>query len=132
MFNKAFPDLRFRFLWLAIGYSLVMLVFFLSLTSSPVDMGMHFAYEDKLYHAFAYFTLMIWFAQIYHDRLQRNMIALVFVIMGLGLEYLQSFDPARMAEFGDMLANTSGVILALMLSLTKVKNILVTIEKLIS
>ena len=58
MFAKAVPDLKLRFLWLTIGYALVALVVFLSLTSNPVDMEMGLPYEDKVFHAFAYFVLM--------------------------------------------------------------------------
>jgi len=122
------PGLKLRILWLLIGYSLVSLVVFLSLTSSPVDTGLNFPYEDKLYHALAYFALMFWFGQIYHDAFKRNFIAVAFVFMGLLMEYLQSFDPARMAEFADMLANTSGVLIALLLSMTGAKNILLRLE----
>lgn len=131
MFAKACPDLKFRFLWLAIGYALVSLVVYLSLTSVPVDMGMSIPFMDKVYHVFAYFVLMAWFAQIYHDKFQRNMIALGFVVMGITLEYLQSLDPARYSEFGDMVANTSGVVLGLYLSLTGAKYCLVKIESFI-
>lgn len=131
MFAKASPELKLRFLWLTIGYALVMLVVFLSLTSNPVDTGLNFPYEDKVYHAFAYFTLMFWFAQIYHDRFQRNMIAVVFIIMGFTMEYLQSFDPKRYAELGDMVANTSGVALGFFLALGNAKNILLKIEKIV-
>ena len=97
MSTKAYPELKLRYLWIVTGYMLVALVVYLSLTSNPIDTGMSFPYEDKLYHAFAYFTLMFWFSQIYHGRLQRNMIAAVFIFMGFTLEYLQSFDPKRFA-----------------------------------
>ncbi len=126
------PDLKLRFLWLLIGCGLVALVVFMSLTSNPVDMGNRFPYEDKVFHAFAYFTLMFWFSQIYHDRLQRFMLVLVFVFMGLTLEYLQSFDPARYAEMGDMVANTAGVALGFFITLTNAKNILLRIEQMLS
>ena len=132
MFAKAIPDLKLRFLWLAMGYGLVLMVVYLSLTDNPVDMGMSFPYEDKVYHALAYFTLMAWFAQIYHDKFQRNMIALVFVVMGFSLEYFQSFNPNRIAEAGDLLANVSGVFLGFLLALTRVKNMFMRIEKLFS
>ena len=82
MIFKAGPELKLRFLWIVTGYMLVVLVVFLSLTSNPINTGMSFPYEDKLYHAFAYFTLMFWFSQIYHDSFQRNMIAVVFIFMG--------------------------------------------------
>ena len=132
MFAKAVPDLKFRFLWLTIGYALVALVVFLSLTSNPVDMEMGFPYEDKMFHAFAYFVLMFWFGQIYHNRFQRNMIAIVLIFMGMTFEYLQSFDPDRYAEFGDMAANLTGVAIGFSLALTGAKNILVRVEKVLT
>lgn len=128
MFAKAFPDLKLRFLWLAIAYGMVVMVVYLSLTSDPVDLGMSFPYEDKFYHALAYFSLMIWFAQIYHDKFQRNMIALVLLFMGGSLEYFQSFDPNRVAELGDLVANATGVALGFTLALTSVKNGLLRLE----
>jgi VanZ family protein len=124
-----YPYLKFRFIWLFIGYLLISLVVYLSLTSNPVDVEPSFPYEDKFFHCLAYFVLMAWFAQIYHHNLQRNMIALAFVIMGVALEYLQSFDPARMSEFADMVANSTGVILGLMLALTKAKFTLLNFER---
>ncbi len=132
MFAKAVPDLKLRFLWLTIGYALVVLVVFLSLTSSPVDMEMGFPYEDKVFHALAYFTLMAWFSQIYHDKFQRNMIAVVFVFMGVTLEYLQGFDANRYFEFADMIANSIGVALGFSIALTSAKNTLLNIEKVLS
>ena len=127
----AHPELKLRLLWLTIGYALVALVVYLSLTSSPVDTGLSFPYQDKVFHAFAYFVLMAWFAQIYHDRFQRNLIAVMFIIMGVTLEYLQSFDPNRFYEYGDMVANTMGVVIGLLLALTGAKNCLIKIEKVI-
>lgn len=131
VFVKPFPNLKFRFLWLAIGYALVLFVIYMSLTSHPIDTGHYFPYEDKFYHALAYFSLMAWFAQIYHDRFQRNMIALVFILMGATLEYLQSYDPNRMFEYADMAANFSGVMLGMLLAFTAGKNVLLRLEGLI-
>ena len=132
MFAKAVPDLKLRFLWLTIGYALVASVVFLSLTSNPIDMEMGLPYEDKVFHAFAYFVLMVWFGQIYHDKFQRNMIAVVFVLMGITLEYLQSFDANRYSEFADMIANLTGVVLGFSIVLTAAKNTLLRIEKVLS
>lgn len=132
MFARAVPDLKLRFLWLTIGYALVALVVFLSLTSSPVDLELSFPYEDKVFHVLAYFTLMAWFSQIYHHRFQRNMIAVVFVLMGVTLEYLQGFDPNRYFEIADMVANSIGVALGFSVALTSAKNILVRVEQVIS
>lgn len=128
MLLKACADLRLCVLWLSIGCALVALVIFMSLTSSPIDIGVSLPYEDKVYHAFAYFVLMFWFGQIYHGRSERIIVALIFIFMGVMLEYFQSFNPKRFAEFADMLANATGVVLGFSLSLTRAKNILLKIE----
>ena len=132
MFAKAVPDLKLRFLWLAIGYALVLLVVYLSMSSAPIDLEMDFPYQDKVFHALAYFTLMAWFSQIYHDKFQRNMVAVVFVFMGVTLEYLQGFDASRYFEFADMVANSIGVALGFAIALTGAKNTLLNIEKVLS
>ena len=59
---------------------------------------------------------MGWFAQIYHVKKMRIIFALAFIFMGLAMEFIQSFDPARMAEFADMVANTLGVVIALLIT----------------
>ena len=123
------PSLKFRSLWFAIGMALIILVVYLSLTSSPVDTGLNFPYEDKVYHAFAYFVLMAWFGQIYHTTLPRIIFAFLFVALGLAMEYMQSFDPNRMAEFADMVANTTGVLVGYMLTATGFRNALLNIER---
>jgi len=128
MIKNKNPELQYRPLWLTIGYILVALVLYLSLTSSPVEIDLDIDYQDKFFHAVAYFTLMFWFAQIYHEKFWRNTYAVLFVLMGVGLEYLQSFDPERYYEFADMVANTAGVVLGLLLALTSAKNILLHIE----
>jgi len=122
------PELRYRPLWLTIGFILVVLVLYFSLTSSPVEIDLDINYQDKFFHVLAYFTLMFWFSQIYHEKIWRSIYAVSFVLMGVGLEYLQSFDPERYYEFADMLANMAGVILGLLLALTSAKNILLHID----
>ena len=78
------PDLRFRKLWLAIGYLLIVLVIYLSLSSSPVTIDTNLPYEDKLFHFIAYFVLTFWFMQIYHIR--HYVIAWVALFLCLGLK----------------------------------------------
>ena len=110
------PTYRYQKLWLVIGYVLVSTVIYLSVSSNPPDPGIDVPYFDKIGHTLAYFILMGWFAQLYHLKKQRIIYALGFVAMGVAMEYVQSFDPARMAEFADMMANTSGVVVALLIT----------------
>ncbi|MDH3342172.1 MAG: VanZ family protein [Gammaproteobacteria bacterium] len=110
------PVHRYQKFWLAIGYALVSLVIYLSVTSHPPDPGIDVPFFDKIAHTLAYFAMMIWFAQLYHLKKQRVIYALSFVALGVALEFVQSFDPARRAEFADMVANTSGVLIALLIT----------------
>ncbi len=126
------PDLRYRFEWLLVGYAMTVVVIYLSLTSKPPEIDTGLPFQDKIFHALAYFSLMFWFVQIYHSRRQVYYCAIFFVAMGLILEFIQSFDPARYTEFGDMVANTIGVFIALGLSVTPLKNMLVRVESAIS
>lgn len=129
MFVAVTPDLKFRPLWLIVGYVLVVLVIYLSLTSKSLPMSGLFDYEDKFYHALAYFSLMTWFSQIYHGRKHRLIIALAFVFMGLMLEYLQSLNPNRYPEFADMIANMTGVVLGFAFTLRKARFLLLRFER---
>lgn len=91
-------------LWRFLGWSLVLTVFYLSLTPSPPDSGLPSG--DKIGHLAAYAALMGWWLQL-HRHPER--LALVFVLMGLALELLQSLGGARTGDIFDMAANTAGV-----------------------
>ena len=122
-------DLKLLFLWLSIGYVLIATVIYLSVTSEPVDLDVGLPYEDKFFHALAYFSLMAWFGQIYHGKYQRYILAVAFILMGVGLEYVQSYNHSRYSEIADMVANTVGVVLGFLLTLTQMKNCLIHIER---
>ena len=126
------PELRYRKLWLIIGFLLIAMVVFLSLTSKPVQIDTDLPYQDKLLHALAYFVLTFWFMQIYHARHQVFRWVVFFLCFGLLLEYLQGFDPKRYSEVGDMLANALGVSVALVLSRTPLRFMLVRFERYIT
>jgi len=126
------PELRYRKLWLSIGYLLIVVVVFLSLTSNPVQVDTDLPYQDKLFHALAYFSLTFWFMQIYHIRHHVFQWAIFFLCLGLLLEFFQGFDSKRYSEVGDMVANTLGVAAALVLSRTRVRFMLVRFERYIT
>jgi VanZ family protein len=126
------PELRYRKLWLIIGYFLIVLVVVLSLTSNPVQIDTDLPYQDKLLHVLAYFLLTFWFMQIYHIRHHVFRWVIFFLCLGLLLEYLQGFDPKRYSEAGDMVANTLGVVAAVGVARTPLRNLLVRLEQSIS
>ncbi len=133
MMSESNPDLRYFKLWLVIGYALMAFIIYMSLTSEPVEIDLDFPYMDKFFHALAYFSLMGWFAQMFHAQAQRTAFAVAFVMMGVILEYMQSFDPARYYEVDDMIANTLGVAIAVFLAKrTSFRHLLVKFERIVS
>ena len=118
--------MRFRPLWLAIGYALVAIIIFLSLApglpSTDIEQG------DKLGHLLAYGTLMFWFCQIYATRSSRIAHALAFAAMGVALEFAQGATDYRTFEYFDMLANATGVALGWAAAQTLRFNLLARIE----
>ena len=84
-------NLRFKFIWLLIGYALIAFVVQQTLTPSPVSVGMHLS--DKFMHTLGYFALMGWFVQIYQHSTARLIWAVFFLCMGVTLEFLQGLKP---------------------------------------
>ena len=123
------PRLRYRALWLLIGYALIVLVVYLSLVSVPVKIDTGLPYQDKLLHILAYFSLTFWFLQVYHVRQHARFWVIFFLCLGLFLEFMQGLDAARYSEAADMVANVLGVVLAVLLSRTRLRFMLVGIER---
>ena len=96
-----------RRVWCAIGIGLVMLVIWLSLTPSPIEIPVE--QGDKYGHMLAYATLMFWFAQIYPGQRVRMAWAVAFVALGIELEFLQRLTDYRTFEISDMVADAFGV-----------------------
>ncbi len=67
---------------------------------------------------------------MFHVQSHRVAFAVAFILMGVILEYMQSFDPARYYEVEDMIANTLGVAVAVFLARrTSFRNLLVKFER---
>ena len=99
----------YRGLWLALGWSIVAAIVWLSLTPAPPKLDVTLG--DKLGHFAAYGTLMFWFCQLYARRAARAAYATAFVAMGIALEFIQDATGYRSFELLDMGANTVGVML---------------------
>tara|TARA_Y100000590_G_C15492568_1_gene928392 strand:+ start:626 stop:994 length:369 start_codon:yes stop_codon:yes gene_type:complete len=92
---------------------LVVSVGSISFISGLVITGVDFM--DKVVHTFSYFVLMVWFSGLYTN--ERNaIVGLLLIILGITLEYIQTFLPYRFFDPLDLIANTVGVILGLALA----------------
>lgn len=121
--------LRFKRLWLAIGFLLIAGVVVASVVNMPGILT-PFSFSDKLLHCVVYAGLMGWFAQIYRHDLTRLMFVILLSGLGVAIEFLQAATPTRQFDVSDMVANTCGVILAWALAYTWVGTILPRFESL--
>ncbi len=108
--------LKLRKLWLTLGWFWLLIIVTLSLISIPKIAELSILYIDKIEHTISYFVLMFLFSQCYKAKVIRLAYALLFIFLGVSLEFLQGYTVTRQFEYADMLANTSGVILGLILS----------------
>lgn len=107
---------------------MVAMVFVASIISVPPAVQT-FLLHDKIMHTVVYAALMGWFAQIYRHDLTRLVLVLGFIAMGIGIEFLQGMTTTRHFDVIDMVANTSGVVLAWALAYTWVGEVLPWLEQ---
>ncbi len=124
----AASGLRLRRLWLSLGWMLVLLVVYLSVTPTPIQLPVE--QGDKASHVFAYFVLMSWFANLYSVPAQRAMFALGFIVLAVTLEYVQRATGYRTFEIADMAAGTVGVAAGWLLAPPRLPNYLRWLERL--
>ena len=120
-------ELRFIRLWLAIGFLLVGVVCFLTLTPSPPDMD-DFPEGDKIGHFVAYSTMMLWFGLIYLRGKRYMRVGLAFIVMGIALELIQGMLNYRSFSYLDMGANACGVMIGWLFAGTRLAEALVYVE----
>jgi len=90
------------------GWLLAAAIVWLSLTPAPPHVDI--AHGDKLGHFLAYGVLMFWFAALYRGTRARIGYALLWMAMGVALEYAQRATGTRSFEFADMAADALGVL----------------------
>jgi len=118
---------KLRWIWLALGWLWVATIFYLSLMPQPPQ-PVDFWNVDKLEHALAYCLLMLWFCQVYRQRVPRMVLALLLVAMGIAIEFLQGETGYRTFDYADMLANSTGVIVGWVWARTGVGRVFACLE----
>ena len=96
--------------WRLLGFALVLLVVFLTLRPDPGGQLLNMPMGDKWGHLLAYGVLTSWFGLLIQRR-WHWIPALLFVVLGISLEFIQGLTAYRTFEVFDMLANSTGVLL---------------------
>lgn len=123
------PKLRYRAGWQLLAMLCLGVFLLLSLMPMPVIRitPMH---SDKLLHALSYAFLMYAFAQVF-DRIPRPVLALLFIVLGVGVEFLQGLTRYRSFEIADMAANGVGVVAGWLLVHTPAGRLLLRCDRLL-
>jgi len=87
------------------------LIVWLSVTPSPPKFDFGVEEGDKFEHFAAYGTLMFWFCLLYSKRETRLAYAVLWIAMGVALEFVQRNLGYRSYDVFDMLANAIGVLI---------------------
>lgn len=122
------PNFVYRRLWYFTAALLPALIIVGSLWPVPPKLLTSFHMSDKLFHLSAYFLLMIWYVQITFAYRQRILMAIVFIGLGIGLEFLQGLSGYRSFDWADAIANSLGVLLGLLLGFTRLQQSLLKID----
>ena len=112
--------------WTLMGWGLIIAVIIASLVQ--ISSTMVAAIPDKIEHAFAYTTLMLWFAQVRPKQVWKRL-ALGFFTLGVILELLQGLTEYRCFSYGDIGANALGVLAGWGLSMAGLSTLLIRLEK---
>jgi len=114
--------LRYRRLWLAIGWATVATVIVLSLVRLDVDLSEG---RDKWSHFIAYGAQAFWFGMLYP---RRWTVIISFIALGVFLEFAQGLTSYRNFDSADMVANTLGVLLGSLAAQTRLRCLLSWLE----
>jgi len=108
--------LRYPRLWLSLGWTAVAFAILVSLVPAS-QLPQPPNISDKAEHFLAYLLLSLWFAGIY-PRARYWIIGIGLCVMGVLIEFAQgAMHFGRQADILDVLANSTGVIVGLGLSL---------------
>ncbi len=119
--------LEFPLLWQGVGWLMVVLVVILSLLPHPSTPPI--VTWDKSQHLLAYGGLMYWFGMVF----PRHAPWILFLVaLGAILEVLQGWSGYRYFEYTDMLANTLGVLVGLLLATTQLGGLVGGLDRLLA
>lgn len=121
-----FKRLQYVRLYIFTGLVLIGVVVWLSL--APISGMPEFQSSDKVGHVLAYMSLALWHSQYVRPLAPMAICCFALIMLGLGMEWAQSLTDYRLAEWGDVAANTLGVLIGAALGFTPLGRVVARIE----
>jgi VanZ family protein len=119
--------LRWHGAWVLVGVAIMGWTLWMALRPDP-DITLDFPLGDKCLHAVTFTCLMGWWGNVYRRRPARVWAALVCLAFGVFIEFAQWLSPPRDADALDVLADSVGIVLALLLLRTPLARVLTGVE----
>ena len=113
--------------WYACGVMMLIVVALVSLLPAP-DVGV----SDKLSHLLTYFVLGAWFGMLARDPVVLVWTLIALIAYGMLLELLQGQTGYRFAEWGDVIANSVGAFVGVVLYFTPLRHLFHSVDKRLS
>jgi VanZ family protein len=122
--------LRWHVPWVALGALIMAWVLWMALQPDP-DITLAIPQGDKILHATTFTCLMGWWGNVYRSRRGRLGSVLLCLAFGIFIEFAQWLDPPRDADVWDVVADSVGIALALLLLRTPLARVLLAVERLL-
>jgi VanZ family protein len=122
--SKSIPQFQLIGLWSAMGVGMLMAVAFVSLMPAP-DVGVN----DKVSHLLTYFILTGWFGLLARNRIILGWTVVALIAYGMIIDLLQGQTGYRLAEWGDVIANSVGCIVGATLYFSPLRRLFRFVDK---
>ncbi len=130
IYSPANFRLRYEPVWLSLGALLLSITLTLALLNLSGS-DPRIPHQDKVLHALAFFSLTLWFAQLFRGFWKLVLIMGFMLTFGVTIEFLQGLTAYRDASKMDVVADALGIGMAGLLSLTPLRRTLSLIERLL-
>lgn len=121
-------EFRFPRLWLGLWWlGMALTVLTCAVPLPPV--AWEFSYLDKVEHALGYAVLAGYAALLFRDREGWLRAGAALLLLGIGIELMQTLLPWRSGDLIDAFANSAGIGLGLLLAVTPLAKLLVVVER---
>jgi len=108
--------LKQRFFWKILFYIYIILLVISTIIKPPFNYSSYY-YEDKIIHLLSFFIASDLFSLAFYEKTKKIkyfIFLFFFLLLPLGIEYMQSFSVYRVFSYDDMIFGYYGIIIGLL------------------